>query len=79
MQGRLVGQWATELKATWERVRQQPDAPRCLIELVDVTFIDRSGEAVLAIIMSQGGEFVARDLYVKDLLRTLRSELKRPA
>jgi hypothetical protein len=42
-----------------------------------VTSIDRTGEAVLAEIMSQGAEFIAGDVYTEHLLRNLRNELKR--
>jgi hypothetical protein len=42
-----------------------------------VTSIDRDGEAVLAEIMSHGVEFIASDVYIKHLLRNLRSELER--
>jgi hypothetical protein len=42
-----------------------------------VTFVDQTGEAVLAEIMSQGAELVASDVYTKHLLRNLSSESKR--
>jgi hypothetical protein len=48
-----------------------------MVELIEVTSIDRNGEAVLAELMSQGVEFVASDVYTKHLLQNLRSELER--
>jgi len=77
LEGRLVGPWAAELISTWRETRRDGDARRCIIELNDVTFIDRSGEAVLAEIMSQGAELVASDVYTKNLLQNLSSESKR--
>jgi len=77
LQGQLVGQWAAELRSTWREARHEGDTRRCIVELIDVTFVDRNGEAVLAEIMSHGAEFIARDVYTKHLLRTLRSELQR--
>ena len=77
LQGQLVGQWAAELKSTWRKERHASDTRRCIVELIEVTSIDRQGEAVLTEIMSQGAEFVASDVYTKHLLRNLRSELKR--
>jgi hypothetical protein len=76
LQGRLVGQSAAELRSAW-RARRGVDTPRCLVELIDVTFIDRSGEDVLAEIMSDGAEFIASDVYTTHLLNNLRSALKR--
>jgi hypothetical protein len=77
LQGQLVGQWAVELQSTWIEARHPGDTRRCIVELIEVTSIDRNGEAVLAEIMSQGAEFIAGDVYTKHLLRSLRSELKR--
>ena len=77
LQGQLIGQWAAELKASWGEAHQEENARRCIVELIEVTSIDRNGEAVLAEIMSQGAEFIASDVYTKHLLRNLRSEMKR--
>src|SRR5580704_4279194 len=77
LQGRLVGQWAAELKSCWTGARQVRDTRRCVVELIEVISIDRNGEAVLAEIMSQGAQFIAGDVYTKHLLRNLRSALKR--
>ncbi len=77
LQGQLVGQWADELKSSWREAHQGEDTRRCIVELIEVTSIDRDGEAVLAEIMSQGAEFIASDVYTKHLLRNLRAEIKR--
>ncbi len=77
LQGQLVGRWAAELKSTWREARRARDTRKFIVELSDVTSIDRDGEAVLAEIMSQGAEFIASDVYTKHLLRNLRTELKR--
>src|ERR1700730_17850553 len=77
LQGQLVGQWAAELRLTWSEKRHEGDTRRCIVELIDVTFVDQTGEAVLAEIMSQGAELVAGDVYTKPLLQNLRSDSKR--
>jgi ABC-type transporter Mla MlaB component len=77
LQGQLVGQWAIELQSTWREARHAGDTRRCIVELIEVTSIDRNGEAVLAELMSHGAEFIASDVYTKHLLRNLRGELKR--
>ena len=77
LQGQLAGQWAAELKSTWREARHAADTRRYIVELIEVTSIDRSGEAVLAELMSQGAKFIASDVYTKHLLQNLRSELKR--
>jgi hypothetical protein len=77
LQGQLAGQWAAELKSTWREARHLGDTRRCIVDLIEVTSIDRDGEAVLAEIMSEGAEFVSGDVYTKHLLRNLRSDLNR--
>ena len=77
LQGRLVGPWAAELKSRWREARDVGDTRRCIVELIEVTSIDRNGEAVLAEIRGRGVKFIASDVYTKHLLRNMRSELKR--
>src|SRR5258708_28906353 len=77
LQGQLVGQWAAELQSTWREAHVGGDTRKCIVELIEVTSIDRNGEAVLAEIMSHGAEFIASDVYTKHLLQNLRAELER--
>jgi hypothetical protein len=77
LEGQVVGQWAAELKSTWRKEHHAEDTRRCIVELIDVTSIDRNGEAVLAEMMNQGAEFISGDVYTEHLLRNLRTELKR--
>jgi hypothetical protein len=74
LQGQLVGQWADELKLAW---RDHAEDRRCIVDLIEVTSIDRNGEGVLAEIMSHGADFISGDVYTEHLLRKLRHELKR--
>src|SRR3984885_9173645 len=77
VQGQLVGEWAAELLSTWEKTHHAGDPRRTIVDLIEVTSIDRNGEAVLAEMMSQGAEFISGDVYTEHLLRKLRCELKR--
>ena len=77
LQGQLVGQWATELKSTWREAHYIVGTRRCIVDLIEMTSIDRNGEAILAEIMSHGAEFISGDVYTEHLLRNLRNKLKR--
>jgi len=77
LQGQLVGEWAAELKSTWRNTRSTEDTRRRVVELIEVTSIDRDGEDVLKEFMSQGADFVWGDVYTKYLLRDMRTELQR--
>ena len=75
LQGQLVGEWANELMSAWTKTRQPGDRRKCIVELVEVTSIDRNGEGVLRELMSQGVDFIASDVYTKHILHNLRTEL----
>ena len=77
LQGQLAGQWAAELKSTWREAHALVGKRRCIVDLIEVTSIDRNGEAILAEIMSQGAEFISGDVYTEHLLRNLRHNVKR--
>ena len=77
LQGQLVGEWAAELRSTWRKAHVAGDIRKCIVELIEVTAIDRNGEDVLSEIMSHGAEFIASDVYTKHLLQNLRGELER--
>jgi ABC-type transporter Mla MlaB component len=80
LQGQLTGEFASELHATW-----RTSLDRCLdrlrvVDLSDVTMIDRNGEEVLLQMIHQHAKFVAAGVYTSLLLEALQarseSELK---
>jgi anti-anti-sigma regulatory factor len=77
VQGRLVGPWVSELRTTWKKVHRSQDKRACIIDLNDVTFIDRSGERLLRAISKKGAQLVAKGLYVKHVLEQLQASGKR--
>jgi hypothetical protein len=77
LEGQLVGEWAAELRSTWRKAGNAGATKTCIVDLIEVTAIDKSGESVLAEMMSQSAEFISGDVYTEHLLRKLRRELKR--
>ncbi len=77
VQGRLVGPWVSELRTTWKRAHRSQDKRACIIDLNDVTFIDKSGERLLRAMSKKGAQLLAKGLYVKHLLEHLQSSGKR--
>jgi len=49
-----------------------------VIDLSDVTLIDKSGESLLGELRDEGAEFVATGVYTKHLLENLKSKEERP-
>jgi anti-anti-sigma regulatory factor len=68
LQGRLVGPWVSELRTTWKRAHRSQDKRACIIDLNDVTFIDKSGERLLRAISKKGAQLIATGMYTKHVL-----------
>jgi anti-anti-sigma regulatory factor len=73
VQGRLVGPWVSELRTTWKEAHRSQDSRACIIDLNDVTFIDKSGERLLRAISKKGAQLIAGGMYVKHMLEQLKS------
>jgi hypothetical protein len=72
LQGRLVKDCLPELISAWNTSRNQfPDRVR-VVDLNEVTSIDKEGEQVLRRLIEDGAEFVANGLYTKHLLDAIR-------
>jgi anti-anti-sigma regulatory factor len=73
VQGRLVGPWVSELRTTWKKAHRSPDKRACIIDLNDVTFIDKSGERLLRAMCKKGAQLVARGMYVRHVLEQMKA------
>lgn len=71
LQGRLVVPWVDELKTSWKKARRAVRKRRCIVNLDEVTFIDKGGERMLRSMSKQGAQLVASDVYVKHVLDRL--------
>ncbi len=78
LHGRLVAPWVSELKSCWRRTHRANQRRRCIVNLDEVTFIDKSGERMLRSMSKQGAQFVASGVYVKRVLDRLRGKSSRP-
>jgi anti-anti-sigma regulatory factor len=77
LQGRLIGPWAAELRATWKRGHRKGNGRRCIVDLREVTFIDASGEKVLTKMMQDDAQFIVEGVYSTHVIETLcRKERK---
>src|ERR1700733_14998051 len=68
LQGRLVVPWVNELKTSWKRARRAIRRRTCVVNLDEVTCIDKGGERMLRSMSKQGAQLVARDVCVKHVL-----------
>jgi len=72
--GRLAGPWVEELRSCWQYARQRAPLARAIVDLKDVTFIDRAGESLLAEMETAGAELVAAGVENKHLVASLRNK-----
>ena len=73
LQGQLTGDFASELSANWRSSRtQDPDRHR-IVDLSDVTVIDKNGRAVLLAMIREGADCVATGVYTSHLIEELKS------
>lgn len=72
--GRIAGAWVEELRSFWNQARGREPAARAVVDLREVTFIDASGESLLAEMKLSGAELVAAGAANKYLVATLLDE-----
>jgi len=75
VQGCLVGPWVSELRKTWKRAHKSQDKRACIIDLNDVTSIDKSGERLLRAMSKKSAQLIATGMYVKHVLEQLRDAI----
>ena len=74
VEGRLVHPWISELKSTWTRTKTARRERKCVVDLSGVTFIDKSGEKVLAQLSKQGAELVATGCYTHHVVQNIEKK-----
>jgi hypothetical protein len=75
LQGRLTGSSIGELITNWRANRLCPPAQNRIVDLNEVTSIDKDGEQVILMMINDGAKFVASGLYTKHLLDSLSAQI----
>jgi membrane fusion protein (multidrug efflux system) len=77
LHGRLAGSWVHELRTCW-KVNHRADAARaCIVDLNEVTFIDKSGQRLLRVLARDGAQFTASGIYTNHVIEHLNAQRKR--
>jgi hypothetical protein len=71
LQGRLVGLWVTELRKCWKKTYRSDKNLKCIVDLNDVTCVDKKGERLLRAMSKEGVQFIAGGIYMKHLLQEM--------
>ena len=73
LQGPLVGPWVIELRRCWKEKHTRESGKSCVVDLNDVTFIDKSGERLLRAMSKTGANLTSNGMYTKHLLEKLKT------
>ena len=71
LHGRLTKNFVPELVSNWRAAGDRSSSCKRVVDLNEVTVIDKSGEEVLLMMIDEGARFVASGLYTKHLLQSL--------
>ena len=73
LQGRLTKCSVAELISSWRASTACHSGRRCVVDLDQVTSIDKSGEEALSMIMRDGATIVGSGVYTRHLLDEMRA------
>jgi anti-anti-sigma regulatory factor len=74
LEGRLEGQWVSELEQCWRDLLNGENKPSLRVDLTGVTHISAAGKARLAEMHEQGAEFIAGDCVTKAVVAEIVGE-----
>jgi anti-anti-sigma regulatory factor len=73
LQGRLIGPLVSELRTRWKKARHTYSKQTCVVDLNDVSFIDKAGERLLRAMSKKGAQLVANGMYTKHVLEKVKT------
>src|ERR1700758_1040753 len=76
LEGRLTEPWVRELRTSWKRNHRTAKERACIVDLNEITFVDKSGERLLRTMVSEGAQCIARGIYIKHILENLTTKAK---
>jgi outer membrane protein TolC len=76
IQGRLTAPWFRELRACWKKEHRRDNQRTCILDLNEITFIDKSGERLLRLLVKEGAQCIATGDYINHVLEQLRTKAK---
>jgi anti-anti-sigma regulatory factor len=70
LQGKLTGPWVPLLAAKWKLTRDSRQSRRCIVNLNDVTFVDKWGEKALRAMKREGAEMIACGVFARHVVES---------
>jgi len=76
LHGRLIGPWVRELRACWKKNHHRDEQRACIVDLNEITFVDKSGERLLRAMVRERAQCIASGIYIKHILENLTTKGK---
>jgi outer membrane protein TolC len=76
LEGRLTEPWVRELRTSWKKNHRTAEERACIMDLNEITFVDKSGERLLRAMVKERAQFIASGIYIKHVLEKLTSKGK---
>jgi len=76
LHGRLTVPWVRVLRACWKQNHRSGKERACIVDLNEISTIDKSGERFLLLLMREGAQCIATGVYIKHVLEKLRAKRK---
>jgi len=76
LHGQLTAPWIPELRACWKKNHRKDTQRACILDLNEITFIDKSGERLLRVWLREGAQCIATGVYIKHVLEQLETKGK---
>ena len=75
LHGRLTDPWVREFRACWRKNHRRDVERACIVDLNEVTFIDKCGERLLRMLARREAQFTANGIYTKHILEQITAGL----
>jgi outer membrane protein TolC len=76
LEGRLTEPWVRELRTSWKRNHRTAKERACIVDLKEITFVDKSGERLLRAMVREGAQCIGSGIYIKHILENLTTKGK---
>jgi len=77
LHGQLTHPWVQEFRASWKKNHRANLRRACIVDLNELTFVDKRGERLLRFLAKKGTKFSASGVYIKHILEQLTARRKR--
>jgi RND family efflux transporter MFP subunit len=77
LHGLLTDPWVQEFRACWQKNHRTEVRRACIVDLNEVTFIDKCGEQLLCLLAKEGAKFTSSGTYTKHIIEHLNVRRKR--